>query len=267
MAEKHMRSARHARPQSRDPEEIRGMHVARNNAPAGRHFGPVPEDETANLHRVRPAAVRTSAPVFPARMSVAPSDAGAAALVLPSLADAQEALEHDRSRARITNILRSTAFILVVAAAAAVLVAVLLLPILRIYGTSMHGTLDAGDVVVSAKTSSMAPGDVVAFYYNNNILVKRVIANSGDWVDIDKDGNVYVNNQQLDEPYLSSKAYGETNITLPYQVPDGKVFVMGDNREVSIDSRNTSVGCVSSEQVVGKIVFRLWPLTEIGPVG
>lgn len=106
----------------------------------------------------------------------------------------------------------------------------------------------------------------MAFYYNNNILVKRVIAKSGDWVNIDKDGNVYVNNKKLDEPYLSSKAYGETNIELPYQVPDGKVFVMGDNRKVSIDSRNTAVGCVATEQVVGKIVFRVWPLRDFGKI-
>lgn len=241
------------------------MRMAAKSSHKACHFRQQPQ-ESAGSRDAYASTPRAASPV--ASYVPAPQVASsAAAIALPSSAEAHAALEQERSRARITNTLRSTAFILVVAAAAAVLVAVLLLPILRIYGTSMHGTLDAGDVVVSAKTSSMAPGDVVAFYYNNNILVKRVIANSGDWVDIDKDGNVYVNNQQLDEPYLSSKAYGETNITLPYQVPDGKVFVMGDNREVSIDSRNTSVGCVSSEQVVGKIVFRLWPLTEIGPVG
>ena len=155
---------------------------------------------------------------------------------------------------------------LVVVAAAAVLVAVLLLPVLQIYGTSMSGTLDAGDVVVSVKTNDLEAGDVVAFYYNNNILVKRVIAHAGQWVDIDGDGNVYVDGRELDEPYVSEKALGETNITLPYQVPDGRIFVMGDNRAVSIDSRNTSVGCVASEQLVGKIVFRVWPLTELGVV-
>lgn len=158
-------------------------------------------------------------------------------------------------------------FILIVVAAVAVLTAVLLLPVLRIYGDSMHGTLDTGDVVVSVKTSDFQTGDIMAFYYNNNVLVKRVIAQSGDWVNIDQSGNVYVNGQLIDEPYLSSKAYGETNITMPYQVPEGRVFVMGDNRAVSIDSRNTAVGCVSSEQIVGHIVFRVWPLSEFGPVG
>lgn len=130
----------------------------------------------------------------------------------------------------------------------------------------MHGTLDSGDVVVSVKTSDFQTGDVMAFYYNNNVLVKRVIAQSGQWVDIDQDGNVYVDGKELEESYLSSKAYGQTNIDLPYQVPDGKIFVLGDNREVSIDSRNTAVGCVSQEQVVGKIVFRVWPFEDFGPV-
>ncbi len=153
---------------------------------------------------------------------------------------------------------------LIVVAAFAILVAMLYLPTLRIYGKSMKGTLESGDIVLAVKSNRFKTGDVVAFYYNNNILVKRVIAKSGDWVNITKDGTVYVNDKKINEPYIENKAYGETNIKFPYQVPENRIFVLGDNRKVSIDSRNTSVGAVSDEQLVGKLIFRIWPLSDIG---
>lgn len=184
----------------------------------------------------------------------------------PTTEQIRSELERVRYRKTFANTLRSTVFILIVVSALAVLVAVLLLPVLRIYGHSMNDTLDEGDIVVSVKGSSFETGDIIAFYYNNKLLVKRVIGQAGDWVDIDEHGNVYVNQVMLEEPYLDSKAYGETNITLPYQVPESRIFVLGDNRDVSIDSRNTSVGCVAEEQIAGKIIFRVWPLENFGIV-
>lgn len=162
--------------------------------------------------------------------------------------------------------LKTTVYAMMAVAAVAVLVAVLLLPVLQIYGTSMNPTLYEGDFVVSIRGSEMDTGDLVAFYYNNKILVKRVIAQSGQWVDIAEDGTVYVDSVKIDEPYLQEKAFGECDLELPYQVPENRVFVMGDNRAVSVDSRSTSIGCVSVEQLVGKIVFRVWPLNAFGEV-
>jgi len=162
--------------------------------------------------------------------------------------------------------MKSTVYMLITVAAVAILVATLWLPVLQIYGSSMTPTLHNGDIVFSLKSSDFEPGDVVAFYYNNKILVKRVIAGPADWVDITDEGIVYVNGVLQEEPYIADQAFGDTNIELPYQVPDGKFFVMGDHRSTSVDSRNTAVGCVAQEQVVGKIVFRVWPFEGFGPM-
>ena len=180
--------------------------------------------------------------------------------------DLQKALSQERYKRSMVYAVRSTIYVLITVAAVAVLVAVLLLPVLQIFGNSMTPTLTEGDYVVSIKGSEMKTGDICAFYYNNKILVKRVIANSGDWVDIDENGVVYVNNRKLDEPYVSDLAVGECDIELPYQVPESRVFVMGDHRSVSVDSRNTAIGCVADEQMVGKIVFCVWPLKDFGAV-
>ena len=185
---------------------------------------------------------------------------------IPTIEELQMELNRVRYRRRYNAVLKSTIYALITVAAVAVLVATLWLPVLRTYGSSMTPTLYDGEIIFSMKTSKMEPGDIVAFYYNNKILVKRVVAGPGDWVDIDEDGTVYVNEKLLDEPYLVEKAYGETNIELPYQVPDGKYFVMGDHRATSVDSRNTSVGCVTQEQIVGRILFRIWPLEQISIV-
>lgn len=176
----------------------------------------------------------------------------------------EQELKRETYRRRYNRVLRSTIYTLITVAAVAVLVATLFLPVLRIYGTSMTPTMTDGDIVVSVKGGSFERGDIIAFWLNNKILVKRVIGLPGEWVDIDEDGNVSVNGETLDEPYLIEKALGECDIELPYQVPDGRLFVMGDHRSTSSDSRSGVVGCVAEEQVVGKLVFRVWPLDGFG---
>lgn len=182
-----------------------------------------------------------------------------------------EQIERERARLRYkrrySRTLRSTIAILVVVAAGAVLTATLRMPVLRIYGSSMAPTLKDGQIVVCVKSADFRQGDITAFYHGNKLLIKRYIAGASDWVNIDEFGNVFVNGEELDEPYLTEKSLGQTNIDLPYQVPDERFFLMGDNRSVSVGSRSTAVGCVARDQIVGKVVFRIWPLSEFGPIG
>ena len=173
-------------------------------------------------------------------------------------------LRRERHKRNYRSTLLSTISALVIVAAVAVLVSMLALPVLQVVGESMTPLLHEGEIVVAPKGTAFQKGDVIAFYFNNKILIKRVIANAGEWVNIDVDGNVFINDEPLDEPYLTEKALGDCNITLPYQVPDGKIFVMGDHRKTSSDIRNTAVGCVAQEQIVGRVVLRVWPLSEFG---
>ena len=184
----------------------------------------------------------------------------------PNVEELQQELKRVKHDQRFRKLLRSTVYTLIVVAACAVLVAVLFMPVLRIYGSSMTPTLSEGEIVISLKGADIQQGDIVGVYYGNKLLIKRCIAAEHQWVDIDKDGYVYVDGALVDEPYLTERAFGETNIQLPYQVPDTSIFVMGDHRTTSIDSRNTSVGCIDTENIIGKIVFRIWPLKDFGVV-
>lgn len=185
---------------------------------------------------------------------------------IPSQEQMEAEVKRLKYKSRYKRVLRSTFYTLTVVAAVAVLVATIWMPVLQIYGSSMDPTLNEGEIVVSIKGTNLNHGDLIAFYLGNKILVKRCIASPGQWVNIDQDGNVYVDNQLLDEPYLTEKSLGSANIEFPYQVPENRYFCMGDHRSVSVDSRHTEVGCISEEQIVGKIVFRVWPISGFGSV-
>lgn len=184
----------------------------------------------------------------------------------PRLSDLLNEIKREEEKHRYNVILRSTISILIVVVAIAILIATLWLPVLQIYGVSMVPTLTDGDIVLAVKSTDLKRGDMVAFYYGNKLLIKRCIAGPGEIVNIDKEGNVYVNNEYIVEPYIKEKAFGECDLKLPYQVPDGKWFLIGDSRATSVDSRNSDMGCVSQEQLVGKVVYRVWPLNKIGVI-
>ena len=185
---------------------------------------------------------------------------------LPTLQQIETERKRLQYKRKYKRTLTSTIAVLLVVAALAILVATLWMPVLRIYGSSMVPTLEDGQIVITVKSTDFKAGDIVAFYHGNKLLIKRYVAGPSDWFNIDKDGNLYINNVLLDEPYITDKALGETNIKLPYQVPDKKFFMIGDNRSVSIDSRNTAVGCIDEGQIGGKVVFRIWPFKNFGPV-
>ena len=180
----------------------------------------------------------------------------------------QELLEADvkrvRYRKRYKNVLRSTVYTLVVVAAAAVLAATIWLPVLQIYGSSLSPTLERGQIVISVKNKHLKTGDIVAFWQGNKLLVKRVIAGPGQWVDIDAGGVVTVDGQTIDEPYLKEVSLGNCDIELPHQVAESHWFFMGDTRATSVDSSTASIGDVSEDQIEGQIVFRIWPLNAAG---
>ncbi len=183
---------------------------------------------------------------------------------IPEIDELKAELDRVKYKRRYINVFKSTVYTLVVVAAFAVLVATLWMPVLQIYGSSMTPTIEEGQIVVSVKGKNFEQGDLVAFYIGNKLLVKRIIATPSDYVLVDENGTVFVNGEELDEPYVSEKAFGECDIEYPYQVPDSKYFLMGDHRKTSIDSRTSAVGCISDEEIVGKILFCVWPISDFG---
>lgn len=182
---------------------------------------------------------------------------------LPTAQQFSDELKRIKYKKEYRRMLSNTISSLLVVAAIAVLISMLFLPVLRVTGSSMTPTFVNDELVICNKRSNFKSGDVVAFYYNNKILLKRVIGVAGDVIDIKEDGTVYLNGEALDEPYVSELALGECDINLPYQVPDNRIFVMGDHRSVSVDSRSTTVGCIADEYIIGKVILRIWPFESI----
>jgi len=183
---------------------------------------------------------------------------------IPSLNEIQNERKRIRRKDYYKQALRGTVSVLVVVAAVAVLIATLFLPILQISGDSMSPTLEHDEIVVLLKTKKFERGDLIGFYYQGKILLKRVIALPEDEVAIDADGNVYVNGELLDEPYVTDKGLGDCDLEFPYKVPGTSYFVMGDRRSNSVDSRNSVVGCIPQEDIIGKVFIRVWPFSRFG---
>jgi len=210
-----------------------------------------------------PAAERTTPKPNAEEQTTAPA-AERITRDLPTAEQLNAELKRIRYRRKFAKTFRDTVNSLLVVAAVAVLISMLFLPVLRVTGTSMTPTLQNDELVICNKTGNFAPGDIIAFHYNNKILLKRVIGTAGDWIDMKEDGTVYLNGERLEEPYVDELAYGECDLEFPYQVPDNRIFVMGDHRSTSVDSRSSTVGCVADEYIIGKVFLRLWPWEQIG---
>lgn len=162
-----------------------------------------------------------------------------------------------------SRLLRSTVYVLIIIVAISSICATLFMPVIEITDSSMKPLLNDGDIVLTVKDNKFKTGDIVAFYHGNKILIKRVIGVESDFVNIDKDGIVYVNGKELKENYVKELKKGDSDIKYPVQVSDGSIFVLSDDRDVLTDSRTLNVGQIKTNDIIGKVIFKVWPLKDI----
>lgn len=183
-----------------------------------------------------------------------------------SISVLEEEIKREKYKSKYTKILRSTIYTLIIIASISALIGTLIMPVLEVNNTTMKPLLENNEIVLSLKTKKLKKGDIIAFYQGNKILIKRVVAVPGNYISIDEEGNVYVDGEVLDEPYVTNKQKGETNIEFPYQVPESEYFVLSDERDKTTDSRNEDIGLIKKDNVIGKVIFRVWPFKKLGAI-
>ena len=183
-----------------------------------------------------------------------------------SISALEEEIKREKYKSKYTKILRSTIYALIIIASISALIGTLIMPVLEVNNTTMKPLLENNEIVLSLKTKKLKKGDIIAFYQGNKILIKRVVAVPGNYISIDEEGNVYVDGEVLNEPYVTNKQKGETNIEFPYQVPESEYFVLSDERDKTTDSRNEDIGLIKKDNVIGKVIFRVWPFKKLGAI-